>query len=282
MEIKKGTRVFITGAASGMGMAAAIKCADLGAELFLTDANGEGLDKTAALIKESGGDLKESRALDIRDYEAVKNFADHIVDTYGPVEVLMNIAGIALFARPEDTDHERWKRVIDTNLWGPIHGVECFLPGMVRQGRGHIVTVSSAAALIGWPWHVAYSTTKFGVLGMSEVLKIDMKKHNIGITVVCPGAVNTAMVQSTEIMGLDREEGEVKRYIDRFQKHAISPEDVADMIVEGVRKNRFLVITSFDIKLLYFLKKFFPPAYRLALGYMSKEFERLYDKGKKV
>jgi NAD(P)-dependent dehydrogenase (short-subunit alcohol dehydrogenase family) len=265
MEIKKGDRFFITGAASGIGRAAALAVARRGGRLFLTDINAAGLEETAALAREAGGEVAASRALDISSYEAVKAFADEIQAAHGAMQVVMNIAGIALYAAVEDTTHRHWQKLIAVNLWGPIHGIECFLPGMIQARRGHIVTVSSASGIMGAPVHAAYAAAKFGLVGISEVLRYDLKRHNLGVTVVCPGAVDTPLKNTVEILGVDPNSPGVKTLKARFSGHAVSPERVAGQILRAIEKEQFLVITSFDIKLLYFLKRFVPPLYHYVM-----------------
>jgi NAD(P)-dependent dehydrogenase (short-subunit alcohol dehydrogenase family) len=189
---------------------------------------------------------------------------------FGPLDILINNAGIALFALVEDMTHEHWQKVINTNLWGPIHGIECFLKEMIRVKKGHLVNISSTAGLTGAPWHAAYATAKWGLVGLSEVLRYDLMQHNIGVTVICPGAVNTPMKHSVEILSVDKQGKRVQEVIRRFEKHAISPEKAAEIIIDAIEKNKFLVITSSDIKVLYFLKKYFFPAYHHTLIYISR------------
>jgi NAD(P)-dependent dehydrogenase (short-subunit alcohol dehydrogenase family) len=265
MEIKKGDRFFITGAASGIGRATALAVARRGGRLFLTDINASGLEETVALVAQAGGEVAASRALDISNYEAVKAFADEIQAAHGAMQVVMNIAGIALYAVVEDTTHRHWQKLIAVNLWGPIHGIECFLPAMIQARRGHIVTVSSASGIMGLPVHAAYAAAKFGLVGISEVMRYDLKRHNLGVTVVCPGAVETPLKNTVEILGVDPNSPGVKALKARFSGHAVSPERVADQILRAIEKERFLVITSFDIKLLYFLKRFAPPLYHYVM-----------------
>ena len=108
--------------------------------------------------------------------------AAEIHDEHGSLDVVMNIAGIAIWGTVETLSHEQWQRVIDVNLMGPIHVVECFVPPMIAARRGgHLVNVSSAAGIFGLPWHAPYSTTKFGLRGLSEVLRFDLRRHDIGV-----------------------------------------------------------------------------------------------------
>ncbi|MCU0600046.1 MAG: SDR family oxidoreductase [Desulfobacterales bacterium] len=270
MKIQIGTKVCITGAASGIGRATALALARMGARLFLADINQEGLDETSRMIRVECGDVGLCKAADISHFEEVKLFADEIHRDFGPMDVLINNAGIALFALVEDMDHAHWQKVINTNLWGPIHGIECFLKEMIRAKKGHLVNISSTAGLTGAPWHAAYATAKWGLVGLSEVLRYDLMQHNINVSVICPGAVNTPMKHSAEILAVDRESGPVQKIIRRFEKHAISPERAAEIIIDAIEKNRFLVITSFDIKALYLLKRYCFPVYQFVLKYISR------------
>ncbi|MFH1150788.1 MAG: SDR family oxidoreductase [Actinomycetota bacterium] len=268
-----GRKTLITGAASGIGRATAMKMGGLGARLFLTDINADGLEDTRCAIEEKGCEVCLTRVLDVSDYLQVKALADEIHQAHGPLDILANIAGVALFSQVEDMTHDQWERVVNVNLWGPYHGIECFVPEMVRGGRGgHVVSVSSTAGIIGLPWHVVYAGTKHALVGSSEVLRFDLRKHNIGVSVVLPGAVNTRIVQTT-VMNAD--EDACRRSRELFSRHAMQPEKVADLIVDAIERNRFMVITSADIKLLYFLKRTFPPAYLLVMRFMTWAMDRM-------
>ncbi|NPV58922.1 MAG: SDR family oxidoreductase [Actinobacteria bacterium] len=266
MEIR-GKKALVTGAASGIGRATALAMAERGARLFITDIDSQGLEETRREIEARGGEVCLCRPLDVSDYEAMRNLAEEIHAGFGPLDILANIAGVALFSQVEDMTHEQWRRVVDVNLWGPYHAIECFVPEMVRAGRGgHVLTVSSTAGIIGLPWHVVYAGTKHALVGSSEVLRYDLRKHGIGVSVILPGAVNTGLVRTT-VINADEDACDRGRRI--FARHAIPPERVARFIVDAIEKNRFMVITNPDIKLLYFLKRFFPPAYELIMRAMT-------------
>jgi NAD(P)-dependent dehydrogenase (short-subunit alcohol dehydrogenase family) len=269
MKIQPGTKVLITGAASGIGRATALALGRRGASLFLTDRNGSGLEETVRLVSPPGKVLKY-KPFDISSFEAVKAFADEIHSESGPLDIIINNAGIALYALVEDMTHEHWRKIINVNLWGPIHGIECFLPEMIKAGKGHLVTVSSTSGLIGLPLHAAYAGTKFALVGISEVLRYDLRMHNIDVTVVCPGAVDTPLQNTVEILGVDPNDPEVKAMKERFSRRTVTPERVADLIVRAVEKKRFLVITSLDIKLLYFFKRFCFPVYHFIMIRITK------------
>jgi NAD(P)-dependent dehydrogenase (short-subunit alcohol dehydrogenase family) len=251
-----GKRCFITGAASGIGRSTALKLAADGAELYLTDRNAEGLEETVVDARALGGVVREHRALDISDYDKVAAFAADIHTRHPAMDVVMNIAGVSAWGTVDQLTHQHWKSMIDINLMGPIHVIETFLPPMVAAGRGgHLVNVSSAAGLVALPWHAAYSASKYGLRGLSEVLRFDLARHRIGVSVVVPGAVKTPLVQTVQIAGVDRDDPRVQKWTNRFSGHAVSPEHVADKIFDGVRKNRFLIYTSPDIRALYLFKR---------------------------
>ena len=149
-----------------------------------------------------------------------------------------------------------------------------FLLGPAARQGGHLVNVSSAAGLIGLPWHAAYSASKFGVRGLSEVLRFDLARYRIGVSVVVPGAVRTPLVNTVEIAGVDREDPEVSRWVERFSGHAVSPEKAADKILAGVARNRFLIYTSSDIRALYAFKRLAWWPYSVAMRQVNVVFTR--------
>jgi NAD(P)-dependent dehydrogenase (short-subunit alcohol dehydrogenase family) len=270
-----GKRCFLTGAASGIGRATALKLAADGAELYLTDRDAEGLEKTVVDARALGGDVRAYRAFDIADYDEVADFAAEIHTDHPAMDVVMNIAGVSAWGTVDQLTHQHWKSMIDINLMGPIHVIETFVPPMVAAGRGgHLVNVSSAAGLVALPWHAAYSASKYGLRGLSEVLRFDLARDGIGVSVVVPGAVKTPLVQTVQIAGVDRDDPRVQRWTNRFSGHAVSPEHAADRILDGVRKNRFLIYTSPDIRALYLFKRVAWWPYSVAMRRVNVYFTR--------
>jgi NAD(P)-dependent dehydrogenase (short-subunit alcohol dehydrogenase family) len=270
-----GKRCFITGAASGIGRATALRLAGEGAELYLTDRDAEGLAQTVADARALGAQVPASRALNIANHDDVAAFAEEIHAQHPSMDVVMNIAGVSAWGTVDRLTHEQWEKMIAINLMGPIHVIENFLPPMVAARRGgHLVNVSSAAGLIGLPWHAAYSASKFGLRGLSEVLRFDLARYRIGVSVVVPGAVRTPLVNTVEIAGVDRDDPQVSRWVDRFSGHAVSPEKAAEKILAGVVKNRFLIYTSADIRALYAFKRLAWWPYSVAMRQVNLVFTR--------
>jgi NAD(P)-dependent dehydrogenase (short-subunit alcohol dehydrogenase family) len=271
----RGKRCLITGAASGIGRATAIAVAGHGAELFLTDRDGEGLERVATEIRGAGGTVSHFATADVADHEAVVALAEEMHARASSMDVVMNIAGISTWGRIEELEHEHWRRTIDVNLIGPISVLECFVPPMIAAGRGgHIVNVSSVAGLFGLPWHAPYSASKFGLRGVSEVLRFDLRKHRIGVSLVCPGAVKTPLVGTVDIVGVDRESPKIRKLIALFEKRAVTADSVAAHIVEAIKRNRYMVFTSPDGRILHWFQRKFSPPYTLIMRVMNRELDR--------
>ena len=141
---------------------------------------------------------------------------------------------------------------------------------MIDAGRGgHLINVSSAAGLVGFPWHAAYSASKFGIRGVSEVLRFDLRRYGIGVHLVCPGGVETGLVDTVRVAGVDSSSPGFRKAVAGFRKHAISPEQAAAAIVTGVRRNRYLIHTSRDTQALFAVQRLAPPAYTAAMRLAS-------------
>jgi NAD(P)-dependent dehydrogenase (short-subunit alcohol dehydrogenase family) len=268
-----GKRVLVTGAASGIGRATAVASARKGARLFLTDIEEAPLQAAADEIRAAGGAVDHTAALDVSDHAAVESMAGEIHSAHGSLDVVMNVAGIAVWGTIDTISHDQWRRVVDVNLMGPIHVMECFVPAMIAAGRGgHVVNVSSAAGLFGLPWHAPYSAAKFGLRGVSEVLRFDLRRHDIGVSLVCPGAVDTGLVNTLEIAGVTRDGPTIEKFTRRFRRTAVTPEAAAAKILEGVERNRYWVYTSRDIQVAHFLQRRFETGYALVMRLASDRF----------
>jgi len=258
--------VFLTGAASGIGRATALAAARDGAVLFLTDVDEPGLWTVVEEVRASGGEVAYAAPADLADHEAVRAMATEITERHGAMDVVMNIAGIASWGTITAMPHSTWQRVVDVNLMGPIAVLEYLVPPMIQARRGgHVVNVSSAAGIIGMPWHAAYSASKFGLRGVSEVLRFDLVRHRIGVSLVCPGGVDTGLTETVSIAGVDKTSPEFNRLLKAFRKRAVSPEQAAEAILKGVRRNRYWVYTSPDIRVAHLAQRWFPPGYVLAM-----------------
>ncbi|MFF0489374.1 SDR family oxidoreductase [Nocardia sp. NPDC003482] len=269
-------KCLVTGAASGIGRATAVAAARAGARVLLTDIAADGLAETVELIRASGGEVLDAHPMDITDHAAVSAWADRVHAEHGSLDVVMNIAGISAWGTVENLEHRHWRSMVEVNLMGPIHIIEAFVPPMVRAGRGgHLVNVSSAAGLLALPWHAAYSAAKFGLRGISEVLRFDLERHDIGVSLVVPGAVRTPLVETVQIVGVAPDDPRIAKLRNAFVGRAATPEQVADRILAGIRHNRFLVHTSPDIRIAYWFARKWAWPYERVMRAANDRFARL-------
>lgn len=276
MKEFRNKKCIITGAASGIGRSTAIAMGKLGANLFLTDINAAGLEEVSEIIKKQGGTVSKYKAFDISKYEEVKNFSADILREFGAMDIIMNIAGISLWGEIQNLEYEHWQKCINIDLWGPIHIIDCFLKETIKAGKGgHLVNVSSSAGLFGLPIHSPYSAAKAGLVGICEVLRFDLERYNIGVTLVCPGAVETPLMNTVEIIGIDMKNPMVDDLKRRFAERAVSPDKVADLIIKAIKKNKYLVLTSLDMKALYWLKRKMAPLYRFIMRKLNKILDKV-------
>jgi NAD(P)-dependent dehydrogenase (short-subunit alcohol dehydrogenase family) len=275
----RGKRCLITGAASGIGRATALAAAARGAELVLTDLHEEPLTRVVDEVRAAGGTVLHAAPADVADHEQVVALGVAVHAAHGAMDVVMNVAGIATWGTIDRLEHRHWRQVVDVNLMGPISVLECFVPPMIAAGRGgQIVNVSSAAGLFGLPWHAPYSATKFGLRGVSEVLRFDLRRHRIGVTLVCPGAVRTPLTGTVTIVGVDKERADVRALIERFERRAVSPEHVASCILDGVERNRYMVFTSPDIRWGFWLQGKWGKPYELLMRALNAYFARVVER----
>ncbi|KQY37467.1 MULTISPECIES: SDR family oxidoreductase [Nocardia] len=261
-----GKTCLITGAASGLGRATAFAAAAKGASLVLTDITADALATTAEELRATGATVHLAHAADVSDHSAVVGLAAHTFEAVSHVDIVMNVAGIATWGTVDKLTPQQWRRTVDINLMGPIHVIEEFVRPMITAGRGgHLVNVSSAAGIFGLPWHAPYSATKFGLRGISEVLRFDLRRHKIGVSLVCPGAMATPMADTIDIAGVDRDNAALQKAIGLFMRHAVTPDQAATAVVKGVERNRYWVYTSRDIQFAHWGQRYFPYGYTLAM-----------------
>jgi len=262
----RGKKALVTGAASGIGRAMALRLAREGAELALVDIDAEGLDRTASELHTCGGNAMQY-VIDLQDPAQITELYRRVTDEFGTPDILMNAAGIAVVGPAEAFPMEVWEQVLGLNLLAYVGVIHEFLPDMVRRSSGHIVNVASAAGLFAVPFQAPYVTSKFGVVGLSEALRWELFRNGIGVTAVCPGAIETPIIDKALCMDFNEE-------MVKGAGHtlAVSVDGLADAIVRGIRKNSAVVMFPFYIRLIHGLKKFSP---RLA-DIVGKVLARLF------
>ncbi|MEV5306858.1 SDR family oxidoreductase [Streptomyces diastaticus] len=239
-----GQLVLVTGAAGGIGRATALAFAAAGARVIAADRDGAGAAGTARAALAAGAPRAWAETVDVADEQAMEKFAAKVEAEYGTVDVLVNNAGVGLSGPFLDTTPEEWRRVLDVNLWGVIHGCRLFGRHMADRGQGgHIVNLASAAAYLPSRALPAYSTSKAAVLMLSESLRAELAPRSIGVTAVCPGIVNTGITRTSRFAGAGKEE-EAERRRRAAKLYGIRnypPEKVADAILRAVLDNSAVV-----------------------------------------
>lgn len=245
LEDLRDRTAVVTGGASGIGRALALLFAHEGANVVVADLDEAGMAETVAGVGKAGRRGLAMRT-DVSRLGDVQALADRAFKEFGGVHVVCNNAGVALWGGLESVTHKDWEWAMGVNLWGVVHGVEAFVPRMVAQKQpGHVVNTASMAGLIASQGLGIYNTTKYAVVGLSETLQKDLRGYDIGVSVLCPMGVNTAIRQSdrNRPAALRNEEkareGRALELIGRY----LPPEHVADRVLRAIYANRLYVIT---------------------------------------
>lgn len=187
-----GTAI-ITGAASGIGRATAVRLAAGGYEIAGLDVDEAGLAETVATIEADGG-MAIPYVTDVTNGQTVETVVDRIFDRSGEIAVLVNNAGIGIAARLADTSEEQWSQVMDVNVTGPFLMTRAVLPHMLAAGVGTIVNVASVAAVVGVRNRAAYTVSKHAVVGLTRSVAVDYADKGIRVNAICPGTVATEWI----------------------------------------------------------------------------------------
>ena len=269
-----GKVALVTGAASGLGRAIAVAFAEAGSDLVVADVDEVGLKETAGMVEAAGGRCMRQR-VDVSDREQMEEMAEAVLEKFGRVDILVNNAGVAVGGELSDIPIEDIEWIVGVNLMGEVYGTRLFLPGMVERGRGHIVNVSSLSGLAVLPFHIPYTTTKFGITGFTEALWIEAGRHGVGVTLVCPGAIKTAIMSKARLHASDAVRERVEGWwTRRLEERGSDPEEVARRVLDAVRRNRFLLITGFESHLLYNLRRLFPGLTRRLVAAVTRLISR--------
>jgi NAD(P)-dependent dehydrogenase (short-subunit alcohol dehydrogenase family) len=243
MEELSGKTAFVTGAASGIGRGLADRFAVEGMNVMLADIEEGALASAVEEISATGANVRGA-ICDVSKRDSVQAAAKQAFDAFGGVHVLCNNAGISTFGPLAEATDGDWDWTVGVNLMGVVHGIQAFVPHMLahREG-GHVVNTASIGGLMPLVGCGVYTATKFAVVGISEVLSLEVGAQGIGVSVLCPSFVNTRLHESARNLP---EGSDATKSVPDFVKLALgrgsSPAEMAALVVEGIRKNQLHIL----------------------------------------
>jgi 3-oxoacyl-[acyl-carrier protein] reductase len=224
MENIRGQKALITGGGRGLGKAAALALAAEGVDIAITGRNEDVLKETVHEIEALG--VKGAYfVFDVSNFNEVKAAASQIKQSFGEIDILINNAGVAAFGNLVDMDPIKWQEILNVNVLGVYYVTHQMLPGMIAKGKGDIINVSSTAGVRGNAGTSAYSASKFAVVGLSESLMMEVRKHNIRVSTLLPSTIASDMSLSLNLT-------------DGNPDKVLQPEDFAELIVAQLKFNR--------------------------------------------
>ena len=231
MQNLKGKTALVTGGGRGLGKAVALALAAEGVNVAITGRNENNLKSVAAEIESKG--VKSSYSVfDVTDKKQVFTSLEKLQNDFGKFDILINNAGIAAFGGILEMDDEQWEDIVKTNLFGPYYVVKAVVPGMVEKKSGDVVNISSTAGLKGNALTSAYSASKFGLIGMSESMMLELRKQNIRVTTLTPSTISTDMAK-TDL-----------KITDGNPEKVLQPEDFAELVVDLLKLNKRAMLAS--------------------------------------
>ena len=264
-------RAFITGAASGLGLAICERLARQGWKLLIADINAERLVQAESTLKELGAETL-SMVIDVTVYESLEKAANTIQEAWSGVDLVFNNAGIATAGAIDELTLEDWERTINIDLWSVIYGCKVFTPMLKQQGGGYIINTASSAGTMAPPEMAAYNVAKAGVVSLSETLKIELCRDNIGVTVICPTVFVTSLGES---IGTDR--AMEKSLRKQLEISKVTPEHIVDDLITAIERDRLYVMTQSDAKWGWRFKRFFPEFYASFIGYFYRNRKWIFS-----
>lgn len=262
MSVFAGKTAIVTGGGSGLGRSLALELAMAGAKVIITDIVEQRIEEVIQELKALGTEAKGYK-VDHSNYESVRKFSEEFFKEWGRVDVLCLNAGVAVGGAVEELKIEDWQWIVGVNYWGTVYMVHLFAPRMIERKQGRILITASAAGLMAFPGLAPYCSTKFAMVGLSQALRIELGKHNIGVTALCPGGMDTNISKDARIYMLDGK-GQTRRpeVDDKFKKIAKDPAGVARDGLRGLARDKAIVVSpGWQIWPLWLTVRFSPSLY---------------------
>jgi NAD(P)-dependent dehydrogenase (short-subunit alcohol dehydrogenase family) len=261
--------IIITGGGEGLGRALAIGMANLNAKIHILDIQRKYAEKTRDVILASGGRAK-SHPVDVTDYEQLKAVMEDIIGEENKIDILVNNAGMSMTGEARDLKLVHWQRIITLNVMGTIHGITIVYPWMVRQGFGQIVVISSMTGLAPLPLITPYVTSKYALVGLSRSLRLEGKDLEVKVNLVCPGRLDTSLLDTSEILKVDRE-----KFLSKIPFRAMPLSKAVNIILKGIVRNRSMILFPAYVRWMWWTDRFFPLLLKPFFRYSLRQFRSL-------
>lgn len=269
MTLSNNSVAVITGAASGIGRALAVRLAreKIGA-IAVSDVNERELNETAKII-ESLGVSVSTHVADVSKLEQVRRFSAEVIEKHNRVTHLINNAGVALCGSFEEISLEDFEWLMSINFWGVVYGTKVFLPILKQQEKAHIINVSSVFGLVAPPGQTAYCASKFAVRGFTESLRHELEDTNISVSSVHPGGIKTNIANSSRV-GENASEEIKKKVVKFFDKASpTTAEQAAEVIVKGIKRKNPRILIGADARQINIIHRLFPAKYFSVMDKLS-------------
>jgi short-subunit dehydrogenase len=253
METLEDRVALVTGAASGIGRALAFALAGQGSHLALVDRDAAELEEVGREVRR-GGRRVSTYEVDVADRQAMAALPERVLRDHGAVHVLVNNAGVSVSGPFLDLELADLDWIVGVNFWGVVHGCKFLLPLLLRQEEAHIVNVCSSFALMGFARKTAYAATKFAVRGFSESLAAELAGSRVGLTVLYPGAVDTAIIRRARATDPQQREAEARFLAARAHPARL----VAERTIRAIRRKQRRVLIGRDYHLIDWLSRLSP------------------------
>lgn len=257
----------VTGAASGIGRAIALRLAEQGMQLYLLDINSSQLAEVVNASRRLGV-IAVGRQCDVSQLAEVTASVEYGLSRWGGIDLLVNNVGITYYGHTDEMSAEHLERLLAINLLAPLHFTRLLLPSMLARPEAHILNVASFFGLIGTRKLAAYTTSKFGLVGFGESLRAEYARTNLGVTTLCPGFVDTDLFSSA----LRRDRESIHKQPPAWM--LTSPEKIADRAIRAIFHDEGLVVIQSYAKLAYYAKRFFPGVIDFANHLSRKRFAK--------
>jgi NAD(P)-dependent dehydrogenase (short-subunit alcohol dehydrogenase family) len=263
-DLFDGKVAIVTGGASGIGCALSKELSSRNAVVIVADINIEGAQQAVSDITSSGGHARAVH-LDVSQADDVKKLVDDTASEYGRLDYMFNNAGIGIGADARDLTLEHWRRIINVNLMGVIHGTTASYAVMVRQGFGHIVNTASMAGLIGQPMGIPYVASKYAIVGLSHTLRVEAADLGVKVSVVCPEYVQTSIWNSPS---LKMKKEDLPKPLFKM----MGPTKAARCILKGVERNQAFIVFPLSARLMWWLYRLCPGLFEFFGRKIARDF----------